>query len=333
MRKVVLTFIALVLFIGLACNFPFTASSRFPRQTKTPDLSIFESLKTQTLMSGSPIPQGAPTNSPDLGYDPSSFTAYTVRSGDTLDVVAAHFSVSVDEILSSRELPTRGLLTQGQILVIPKLSEDTPYPTFLLPDSEVVNSPCGRNFNIEEYVNTANGRLSTYSQKVDSQQLTGAGVVKLVSENTSVNPHLLLAFIEFRSQWVSSYPSSSDLTYPLGMDTPNNQGLFNELSLAAKLLNMGYYGWRQGTLTELTFTDGGSVRISPDLNAGTVAVQYLFARLFRQSTWESALYGPSGFLAIYQRLFGDPWECAQTIEPLFPDGIQPPTLELTFRPG
>ena len=100
-----------------------------------------------------------------------------------------------------------------------------PYPVFLLPDSEIVNSPCGRNFNIEEFVNTANGRLSAYTQKVDSQKLTGAEVVKLVAENTSVNPHFLLAFIEFRSKWVLSYPTASDLTYPLGMDTPNNQGL------------------------------------------------------------------------------------------------------------
>ncbi len=333
MRKVILIILAIIIFLGLACNFPIKPSSRFPRQTETPDLSIFEALKTQTVISQTPNSQWVPTGDSALDYDPSRYVAYTVQSGDTLNVVSMHFSVDPDEILSSQALPTQGLLTNGQILVIPKLPEDPPFPHFLLPDSEIVNSPCGRNFNIEEFVNTSNGRLSSYSQNVDSQRLSGAEVVKLVSENTSVNPHFLLAFIEFRSLWVLSFPASSDLTYPLGLDTPNKQGLFNELSLSAKLLNMGYYAWRQGTITELTFTDGGSVRISPGLNAGSVALQYLFSRLFRQSTWENAMYGPNGFLSTYQKMFGDPRTCDQTIGPLFPEGIQPPILELPFSPG
>jgi hypothetical protein len=98
-------------------------------------------------------------------------------------------------------------------------------------------------------------------------------------------------------------------------------------------LNIGYYAWRQGKMTELTFADGGSIRISPYLNAGSVALQYLFARSYAQTDWENALYGPNGFLSIYQKMFGDPMECARTIEPLFPDGIQIPTLELPFAPG
>jgi hypothetical protein len=155
----------------------------------------------------------------------------------------------------------------------------------------------------------------------------------LVSEDTSVNPHFLLAFIEFRSQWVLGNPAAPDLTYPLGLNTPNYEGLFLELSLSAQLLNYGYYTWRQGLMTELPFADGGSVRISPTLNAGSVGLQYLFAKLFQQSDWENALYGPNGFLSTYQKMFGDPMACAKTVEPLFPDGLQIPTLELPFAPG
>ena len=130
LRKVILTSVALVLFIGMACNFPFTPSSRYPRQTETPDLSIFESLKTRTVLPGTPVSQEIPTEAAALEYDPSRYTEYTVQSGDILNVVAAHFSVAPDEILSSQELPTRGLLSAGQILVIPKLTEDPALPDF-----------------------------------------------------------------------------------------------------------------------------------------------------------------------------------------------------------
>ena len=280
-----------------------------------------------------PSPHWVPTPTNPLEYDPLRFVTYTVQSGDTLTVVAAHFGVTPDEIFSSQPLPTQGLLTINQTLVIPKLPEAAPYPRFLLPDSEIVNSPCGRNFNIQEFVNDANGKLSTYTQVLDSHIFFGPEIVKLVSENTSVNPHFLLAFIEFRSHWVLGNLATPDVSYPLSLNAPNYEGLFLELSLSAQLLNYGYYVWRQGTMTEFPFADGGSVRISPDLNAGSVGLQYLFAKLFQQSTWENALYGPNGFLSTYQKMFGDPMACAKTVEPLFPAELQIPTLELPFAPG
>lgn len=294
---------------------------------------IFETQEKPTLILQTPSLQSVPTATHPLEYDPSRFVTYTVQSADTLAVVAAHFGVAPDEILFSRSLPTQGLLPYHQILVIPKLPENAPFPQFLLPDSEIVNSPCGRRFNIQNFVNTANGKLSTYTQVVDSLLLSGTEIIKLVSENTSVNPHFLLAFVEYRSQWVLGNPAAPDLTHPLGLNIPNNEGLFLELSTYAQLLNIGYYAWRQGKMTELTFTDGGSVRISPDLNAGSVALQYLFARSFQKSNWEDELYGPNGFLSTYKKMFGDPMACARTVEPLFPAEMQIPTLELPFTPG
>jgi hypothetical protein len=123
------------------------------------------------------------------------------------------------------------------------------------------------------------------------------------------------------------------LTHPLGLYIPNVEGLYDELSTYAQLLNIGYYGWRLGKMTNLTFTDGSSVRIAPDLNAGSVALQYLFARMFRKSSWEDALYGPVGFLSTYQKMFGDPKACDRAFGALFPGVIQIPDLELPFAQG
>ncbi len=333
MRKSILYFLVLVFFVASACNFPISSLPSTPAQTETTGPAILETQKSPTPVVQTPSSQSVPTPTNPLEYDPSKFVAYTVQSGDTLNIVAAHFGVPPDEILSSQPLPTLGLLPNNQTLIIPKLPEDAPFPRFLLPDSEIVNSPCGRSFDIQEFVDAAKGKLSTYTQDVDSQTLSGTEIVKLVSENTSVNPHFLLAFIEFRSQWVLGNSGAPDLTYPLGLNIPNNEGLFLELSLSAQLVNYGYYAWRQGTMTELPFADGSSVRISPNLNAGSVGLQYLFAKLYPQSGWENALYGPDGFLSTYQKMFGDPMACARTVEPLFPDGLQVPTLELPFAPG
>ncbi len=307
--------------------------SSLPRLTETVTPAIIETQVKPTLIPQAPTPRLVPTSTIPLEYDPSTFVSYTVQSGDTLTVVASHFGVDPGQILSSQPIPSQGLLANNQILIIPKVPDHDPSPRFLLPDSEIVNSPCGQSFNIQKYVNDANGWLSKYSQDVDSHPLAGAEVVKLVSDNASVNPHFILAFIEIRSHWVLSNPSEPDLAHPLGLNIPNNEGLFNELSIYTQLLNIGYYAWRQGKMTQLTFADGGSVRISPYLNAGSVALQYLFARSYGRSDWENALYGPKGFLSTYQEMFGDPMVCARTIEPFFPDGIQVPTLELPFAPG
>ena len=335
MRKSILYLLGLIFFLASACNLPVRSLPSVLDQTKTPEPVIFETQeqKKPPLIHQTPIAQPVPIATRPLKYDPARYVAYPVQSGETLNGVAAHFSVAPAEILSSRPLPPQGLLAVNQTLVIPKLTEQAPFPQKLLPDAEIVNSPCGRSFNIPEYVNAARGLLSTYTQEVDSRLMSGAEIIKLVSENASVNPHFLLAFIEFRSHWVTGSPPKPNLTYPLGFNIPNNEGLYLELSISANLLNIGYYAWREGKMTELTFLDYRSARISPDLNPGTVALQYLFARMFGQSDWENALYGPNGFLSTYQNLFGDPLACARTVEPLFPDGMQIPTLELPFAPG
>ena len=333
MRKSIYYSIVLILFFASACNLPSKSLPGIPDNTKTLVPVKIETQQKPPLILQTPSPQLVPTPTDSLIYDPSRFVSYTAQSGDTIPVVAAHFGVTPGQILSAGPIPAQGLLPNNQTLVIPKLQEQAPYPRFLLPDSEIVNSPCGQRLNIQKFVNDANGRLNTYTQDVDSHVLSGSEIVKLVSENNSINPHFLLAFVEFRSHWVLGNPPAPDLTHPLGLNIPGNEGLFNELSIYAQLLNIGYYSWRQGKMTELTFTDGASVRISPFLNAGSVAIQYLFARSFPQSSWEDELYGPNGFLSTYQLMFGDPMACARTIEPLFPNDLQIPTLELPFAPG
>jgi LasA protease len=339
LRKIITCILALLLLVISACNLPAKSGPGIPAPTRTADPvrpetpAIIATQAQPTLILPTPGAQANPTTAAALEFDPNRFVAYSVQPGDTLTVVAAHFGVAPGEIRSAGPLPAQGLLPNRLALVIPKPPDPAPYPGFLLPDSEIVNSPCGSSFENQKYVKNGGGWLGAYTQIVDSQTLTGPEVVKLVAENTSVNPRLLLALIEFRSHWVLGSPAAPDLVHPLGLNIPKTEGLFAELTIYAQLINLGYYGWRLGKLSSLPFADGSSARIAPELNPGTVAVQYLFARSFSQPAWEDQLYGANGFFATYQHMFGDPLACDRTLGPLFPDGLQQPTLDLPFAPG
>jgi LysM repeat protein len=257
-----------------------------------------------------------------------------IQSGDTLAALARRFDVSPEEIASDAPLPAEAYLLPGQRLVIPNRIGIVEYSSAVLPDSEAINSPSATDFSIQEYIQQAGGFLNTYSETVKEVSLTGAEIVEKVSLENSINPRFLLAFLEYRSGWVLGSPKEpTELDHPLGFFVPDYQGLYAELVLTATQLGKGYYGWRSGDLTSMEFLDGETSRLSPSLNAASVAVQRLFALFYDRQDWEVALYGPDNFLHLYQRMFGDPWARSARSEPLFPSGLAQPALELPFAVG
>jgi LasA protease len=289
----------------------------------------FTGLQTATPDAGQPTP----LSTPEKGSELPPFEYWT-QPGDTLSALALRFGVSAEQI--SPLQPATGLLATGQLLTIPNLIGDAPYSSAAMPDSLVVYSPAVVAFDLSEYASQAGGFLATYSEQLDDgERLTGAQIVQRVALESSINPQLLLAIIEFRSGIVRGQPfDPSMVDYPVGFYVPDYKGLYLELSLVAKELNLGYYGWRDGSLTELVFSGNIHVRVSPGLNAGSVAVQNLTSKFYlHQQDWLEALYGKHGFLAIYASLFGDPWQVTANSEPLLPNGLAQPTLELPFYPG
>ncbi len=328
-----LPLILLAAFVSIACNFPLKVLWYTPKTVPTLDPAIFGKQGTPSLALQTPGANPLNPSTTLVPYDPNTSVSYLTQSGDTLPVVAAHFGVDPGQISSPQSLPAQGILPVGQQLILPKPADGAPYPGMLLPDDALINSPCGRDLDIAAAIHQAGGFLDAYAQEVDNETLTGAEVVERVAWNTSTNPRLLLAFIEFRSHWYTQTPASPNLTYPLALNTPHYEGLYLELSLAAKLLNSGYYAWRQGQMSELTFSDAISVKIAPELNAGTVGLQYLFSQLYSEPNFETALYGDNGFMAVYHSLFGDPTVCANQAGPLLTSTIQSPVFELPFTPG
>lgn len=264
--------------------------------------------------------------------------SYKAQSGDTLGILVKRFGVNLDEMISGENinLPSAETLLQpGTLLLIPNhLSADLSPGEKTIPDSELVYSPATIGFSIADYVNQQQGYLASYTGETKTYgPTTGIEAVAHNAIDNSLNPRIVLAIVEYESHWVLGQPTNlAQDDYPLGQHHPYYRGLFKQLMWAAASLSEGYYRWRSGELTELTFTDGSKIRINPRLNAGTVAIQYFFSLTHNRAAWEQAV-APTGFAALYTQMFGDPWERAKTVEPLIPLGLTQPPLTLPFEPG
>jgi LasA protease len=263
-------------------------------------------------------------------------TLYYSQSGDTLPSLSARFNVKASEILSAASLPQTGLIDPGTLLVIPDRIKAHMTPNIqILPDSELVFTATAINFNVTSFVTDAGGMLSTYREYLGSTGWTsGADEIRRTAIENSINPRLLIAVLEYESRSVRGSPVDAlHSDYPMGYQNFLYKGMFGQLVWAVNQLSIGYYGWRAGTLTELTFQDGTKLRLDPRLNAGTVAIQYLFSQVHTQSQWAQIMDPNNGFVAMYTQMFGDPWARGDTVNPIFPPGLAQPSLKLPFDPN
>lgn len=278
------------------------------------------------------------TSEPPTPTFASDTILYYAQSGDWLPEVASRFGVSLSEIASPKLLPEKGFVDQGTLLIIPdRIDKTAEYTSALqmIPDSEIVFSATALDFNIEEYVKNAGGYLASYRQYLGTTAWTtgSAGIKRLAYEN-SVNPRLLLAVLDYEAQWVRGKPISEFRTkYPMGYESYQNVGMFGQLTWAINQISTGYYGWRQGSIHELTFLDGKTLQLDPNLNAGTVAVMVLFSRLHTWNEWLRIMDQTGGFPAFYQSMFGDPWARANRITSFFPPNLTQPEMTLPFEPN
>ena len=259
---------------------------------------------------------------------------YYTQSGDTLPVIASRFGVSVDEIKSQIELTPRGLISPQTLLVIPDYYGFDIAGDPVLPDSELIYSPSALDFDVEAFINESGGYLSSYREYIGDRWMSGAEIIKKVATEESINPRVLIGLLEFQSGWVFGQPQNLiQKDYPMGFPILDRKGLHKQLTFSVKILANGYYGWREGRITEVIFSNGFQQRIHPKANAGSAAIEHFFANFYDPDRWLSVLYGEGSFPALYENMFGSPWVRAQTIEPLYTIGLTQPNMELPFLPG
>lgn len=312
-----------------------------PLPINEPVPSLVPPTPTSTpLMSAFVTKDVAPTFTPEPSstVDSSETILYYAQSGDWLPAVANRFGVSVSEITSPKPLSTEGFIDAGTLLMIPdRLDKNTPRTSSLqfMPDAEVVFSATALDFDIAAYVRDAGGYLSTYREYLGTTAWTsGAKEIERLAYENSINPRLLLALLDYEAGWVRGRPENQfRMDYPMGYESFRHKGLFGQMTWAVNQLSTGYYGWRAGTLTELMFKDGSTMRLDPTLNAGTVALMYLFARNHTLNEWLRIMDENSGFPAFYRDMFGDPWVRAEAIGNFFPPAFRQPDMVLPFEPN
>lgn len=278
---------------------------------------------------GGPLLTPTPDSPHDLPFVRKDPEQYQIQAGDTLGQIANRYGVSLEQLVEANLITDPNRVEVGQVLVIPVPTPLGPGSSFkIIPDSELVYGPASIGFDVQAVVAQAGGYLTSYREQVEEQNLTGAQVVERVARDYSVNPRLLLAVLEHMSGWlIKAAPEKTD--YPLGFPDPNRKGLFRQLSWAANNLNRGYYLWRVDGIGAWLMADSSITPISPTINAGTAAVQQLFALLSNRSGWDKAV-SENGLFATYSALFGFPFD--YSIEPNLPARLTQPPMQLPFEP-
>lgn len=251
---------------------------------------------------------------PELETTDTEKQIYLTQNGDTLINIAARFGTTTDQISALFPLPgTRFLNPNLTLFINAPAGRLTESAVKILPDEYVVYSFTAGDYDIANEIIAANGYLARYKETTSAGEMTGIDIVRKISQDYSINPMILLALIEFKSHWVFGVPQgAAERDYPVGWLESANKGLYKQLAWAANTLSAGYYGWRNGTLSEIPYYRYPKplqpIYFEPSLNAGSVAVQYLFAQLYDWQNVSPAIYSENGFVSVFSSIFGDVWE-------------------------
>lgn len=277
-----------------------------------------------------PTPLPAPT-SERPNYAPGELVDYIAQSGDIIPALAKRFNTTEEEIMAANPIIPADATTMppGLPMKIPIYYLPLWGTAFQsIPDAAFVNGPSQIGFSTSAFVASTNGWLKNYRANAGGVMRTGAEMVDYVAINYSINPRLLLALLEYESGALTQ-PEVPGGKYLLGLKRTNFEGIYLQLVLAANTLNNGYYTWRTGGLTELELLDGSLTRPDPWQNAGSVALQYYFSRLYTGDKFYGSI-GPEGLARVYQSFFGDPWADDVIV---LPGSLQQPALRFPFQPG
>ena len=239
------------------------------------------------------------------------------------------------EIEFSQSTATLLPITGSTPTLLVSFSMPTSHPRNFSPNSEIIYSPTAKDFDVKVYLDKTPGFLKSYRQYLMITGWTGsAEVISRVALENSINPRLLLALLEYQSGCVlGNSDSLNPGDYLLHAWDYRRKDLYGQLIWAVQVISKGYYSWRTGELQRIPLQDGTNMQLASDLNAGTAALYYFFAQLEKGKGADQILASAGRFMTLHESMFGDPWQRAQTVEPLFPPDLSQPTMVLPFQTG
>ena len=269
--------------------------------------------------------------------------SHTVVAGDTLLRIADRYGLGVAEIMAANNLANPNLLYAGQVLILPEAVLDRAPDFRILPDSLLVRSIRADDFDIAAFLARQPGILRDmqvhfmqwrWDGSAREEQLTAAGAIERASREYSVDPRVMIAFLEHFAGLASERDVPLEMQrYPLisRAQSPrlDRVGLYNQLSWLADRLNQGYYDFKYRGVKQLDMPEGGNLFYAEGINAGTAAVQYALAQV-RSAEQLERDWSADGIYATFRRLFGDP--SADAYETV-PANLQQAPLTLPFPKG
>lgn len=341
MKQRISAIISLVAALALLSGCVVSAPNTRPwlLNTPTPSDSQPEKLPSSLLaMLPTPRPEGSPyfTPTPDAPHTlpalRTEVVSYTVQTGDYLSLIASRYNLPLTALINANPEIDPNTLEAGMLLTIPAPLPSPALSDFkIIPDSELVYGPASATLDIADFVSQKGGYLSTYSEDVEGEKLTGAQIVQRICYEYSVNPRLLLALLDYQTGWVTGRSlDPSYIKYPMARMETNREGLYRQLAWTADTLNKAYYRYKIDALPYVILTDSSLVSLSTLINPGTAAVQYLMAQLNDLSGYLQAI-SEAGVYAVYTNLFGIPFDLA--VNNLVPTDLTQPALILPFESG
>lgn len=281
-------------------------------------------------------PTAEPVILPELSSGYSEKSIYLTQNGDMLNAIAYRYGTTVDRISGAALFDDQQFLPLNTSLLVTSPKRSFSNGTKILPDEYVVMSYPSTDYDLENAIREAGGYLSSYKESVsDIGIVSGMQVIQKVSQDYSISPILLLSILEFRSGWVYGTPVTQEQKdYPLGMINELHKGLYRQMTWAAGMISSGYYGWRYGTISRIAFGKDPQppelVYYNPVLNAGSVAIQFLFAQFYPYDRFESYIYGDGGFIDQFLISFGNVWEGFDETRHGINNELKQPEMTLPF---
>jgi murein DD-endopeptidase MepM/ murein hydrolase activator NlpD len=268
---------------------------------------------------------------------------HSVAAGENLSAIALRYGTTVQTLVELNALTNPDILSVGQVIRLPDAPDALTPDLKLLPDSLLVRGGLSRGFDTRAFVSDQPGFIRTASDSVTMRQadgasinetLTSAEVIERVSQEYGVDPRVLLTALEYRAGWLSRNEIDEALeTHPLiarEASPVERTGLYRQLAWFANEVNRGYYGWKYEAWDVIELSDGTRMRYALGLNAATVGLQHVLRLNNTLDSWQRDI-SLEGFVSVYRRYFGEPFQAVPDVYVSFVP--EQPQMTLPFRQG